>query len=167
MSLADFLKNLDPRKVGFTTLTPRAEAALRLAYKEAVDLNKPYVGVEHILLGLLGLGQGLASRYLCEAGLDLIRVRSEVCSAADTWPEIPAGQRIPYTPRAKDALRLATEEAKALGHNYTGTEHILLVLLAQKEGLAIRVLQKFNVDIDGTRAKIRNDLQPVSETNGN
>src|SRR5881227_3127545 len=123
--------------------TPRAQQVLALARKEADRFNHNYVGTEHLLLGLIKLGQGVAVNVLQKMGLDLEMVGN-----------------VPYTPRVKKVLALAGKEAKALNHSYVGTEHILLGLLREGEGVAARVLKSLEVDIERTRNEILKELDP-------
>ena len=114
--------------------TPRAQQVLALARKEADRFNHNYVGTEHLLLGLIKLGQGVAVNVLQKMGLDLETVRMEVEKQVGSGPETKMVGNIPYTPRVKKVLALAGKEAKALQHSYVGTEHILLGLLREGEG---------------------------------
>jgi len=109
--------------------TPRAQQVLALARKEADRFHHNYVGTEHILLGLIKLGQGVAVSVLQKMGLDLETVRGAVEKQVGVGQESKAQPSIPYTPRVKKVLALAGKEAKALNHSYVGTEHILLGLL--------------------------------------
>ena len=118
--------------------TPRAKEVLALALKEAKRFNHAYVGTEHLLLGLIKLGQGVAVNVLERMGLDLERVRMEVEKHVGPHPETKMTENISYTPRAKKVLALAGNEAQALKHSYIGTEHILLGLLREGEGIAAR-----------------------------
>src|SRR5215813_5617834 len=140
--------------------TPRAQEVLALALKEAKRLNHPYVGTEHLLLGLIKLGQGVAVNVLQRMGLDLERVRMEVEKHVGPSPEAKMVENIPYTPRAKKVLALAGKEAEALNHSYVGTEHILLGLLREGEGMAARVLRSLEVDPARTRNEILKELDP-------
>ena len=116
--------------------TPRAQQVLALARKEADRFNHNYVGTEHLLLGLIKLGQGVAVNVLQKMGLDLETVRMEVEKQVGTGPDQKMIGNIPYTPRVKKVLALAAKEAKALNHTYVGTEHILLGLLREGDGVA-------------------------------
>ena len=120
--------------------TPRAQQVLALARKEADRFHHNYVGTEHLLLGLIKLGQGVAVSVLQKMGLDLETVRSAVEKQVGLGQEGKTQASIPYTPRVKKVLALAGKEAKALNHSYVGTEHILLGLLREGEGVAARVL---------------------------
>src|SRR6202007_1914444 len=138
--------------------TPRAQEVLALARKEAERFNNNYVGTEHLLLGLIKLGQGVAVNVLQKMGLDLERVRLEVAKHVGSHPETHMMGNIPYTPRVKKVLVLAGKEAKALNHSYVGTEHILLGLLREGEGVAARVLKDLEVDPARTRNEILKEL---------
>ncbi len=140
--------------------TPRAQQVLALARKEADRFNHNYVGTEHLLLGLIKLGQGVAVSVLERMGLDLESVRMEVEKQVGTGPDQKVSGNIPYTPRVKKVLALANKEAKTLNHSYVGTEHILLGLLREGEGVAARVLQTLDVDIQRTRNEILSEIDP-------
>ena len=140
--------------------TPRAQQVLALARKEADRFNHNYVGTEHLLLGLIKLGQGVAINVLAKMGLDLETVRMEVEKQVGSGPETKMVGNIPYTPRVKKVLALAGKEAKALGHSYVGTEHILLGLLREGDGVAAKVLKNLDVDIERTRNEILRELNP-------
>ncbi len=140
--------------------TPRAQQVLALARKEADRFHHNYVGTEHLLLGLIKLGQGVAVSVLQKMGLDLETVRAAVEKQVGTGQETKAQASIPYTPRVKKVLALAGKEAKALSHSYVGTEHILLGLLREGEGVAARVLKSLEIDIERTRNEILRELDP-------
>ncbi|MGJ8675937.1 MAG: ATP-dependent Clp protease ATP-binding subunit [Akkermansiaceae bacterium] len=140
--------------------TPRAQQVLALARKEADRFNHNYVGTEHILLGLIKLGQGVAVSVLQNMGLDLDTVRKEVEKQVGAGPESSVSGNIPYTPRVKKVLSLANKEAEQLDHSYVGTEHLLLGLLREGEGVAARVLSSLNVDINQTRQEILAEIDP-------
>src|SRR5471030_1289656 len=140
--------------------TPRAQQVLALARKEADRFHHNYVGTEHILLGLIKLGQGVAVSVLQKMGLDLETVRAAVEKQVGTGQEAKAQGSIPYTPRVKKVLALAGKEARALNHSYVGTEHILLGLLREGEGVVARVLKSLEVDIERTRNEILKALDP-------
>ena len=140
--------------------TPRAQQVLALARKEADRFHHNYVGTEHLLLGLINLGQGVAVNVLQKMGLDLQTVRAAVEKQVGTGPESKPSGNIPYTPRVKKVLALAGKEAKALNHSYVGTEHILLGLLREGEGVAARVLKSLDVDIERCRNEILAELDP-------
>ena len=140
--------------------TPRAQQVLALASKEAERFNHNYVGTEHLLLGLIKLGEGVAVNVLQKMGLDLEMVRMEVEKHVGPHPETKMIGNIPYTPRVKKVLALAGKEAQALHHSYVGTEHILLGLLREGEGVAARVLKSLEVDPARTRNEILKELDP-------
>ncbi|PAW78439.1 MAG: NDP-hexose 4-ketoreductase [Verrucomicrobia bacterium Tous-C9LFEB] len=140
--------------------TPRAQQVLALARKEADRFNHNYVGTEHLLLGLIKLGQGVAVNVLQKMGLDLETVRIEVEKQVGSGPDTKMSGNIPYTPRVKKVLALAGKEAKALNHSYVGTEHILLGLLREGDGVAARVLKSLEVDIERTRNEVLKELDP-------
>jgi hypothetical protein len=144
--------------------TPRAQQVLALARKEADRFHHNFVGTEHLLLGLIMLGQGVAVNVLQKLGLDLETVRREVEKQVGTGPDQKIIGNIPYTPRVKKVLALATKEAKALNHTYVGTEHILLGLLREGDGVASRVLHHFEVNIEQTRQEILKELDPNFQT---
>ncbi|MEK7708065.1 MAG: ATP-dependent Clp protease ATP-binding subunit [Verrucomicrobiota bacterium] len=140
--------------------TPRAQQVLALARKEADRFNHNFVGTEHLLLGLIKLGQGVAVNVLQKMNLDLETVRMQVEKEVGTGPDQKMIGNIPYTPRVKKVLALAQKEAKALNHTYVGTEHILLGLLREGDGVAARVLKNLDVDIEQTRQEILKELDP-------
>lgn len=140
--------------------TPRAQQVLALSRKEAERFNHNYVGTEHLLLGLINLGQGVAVNVLQKMDLDLQTVRVAVEKQVGVGPESKPLGAIPYTPRVKKVLALSGKEAKLLNHSYVGTEHILLGLLREGEGVAARVLKSLNVDIERCRNEILSELDP-------
>ena len=143
-----------------SNFTPRAQQVLALARKEADRFNHNFVGTEHLLLGLIKLGQGVAVNVLQKMGLDLETVRLEVEKQVGTGPDQKQVGNIPYTPRVKKVLNLASKEAKQLQHTYVGTEHILLGLLREGDGVAARVLKNLDVDIEDARKEILKELDP-------
>ena len=140
--------------------TPRAQQVLQLARKEADRFNHGYVGSEHLLLGIIALGQGVAVSVLQRMGVNLETVRLEVEKAVGVGPETKTVGNLPFTPRVKKVLALAGSEARALNHAYVGTEHILLGLLREGEGVASRVLRNLNIDLEKTRVEIMKELDP-------
>ena len=140
--------------------TPRAQQVLALSKKEAERFHHNYVGTEHLLLGLINLGQGVAVNVLQKMDLDLQTVRTAVEKQVGVGPESKPSGAIPYTPRVKKVLALAGKEAKSLNHSYVGTEHILLGLLREGEGVAARVLKSLDVDIERCRNEILSELDP-------
>src|SRR5258707_1640406 len=137
----------------FERFTERARQVVVLAQEEARTLKHNYIGTEHILLGLLREEEGLAARVLESLDITVERVRSQVVRIVGSGEEVTSGQ-IPFTPRAKKVLELALREALSLGHNYIGTEHILLGLVREDEGVAARILLDFDADSE----KIRNEV---------
>ncbi|HRI14292.1 MAG TPA: ATP-dependent Clp protease ATP-binding subunit [Verrucomicrobiota bacterium] len=146
--------------------TPRAQQVLALARKEADRFNHNFVGTEHLLLGLIKLGQGVAVNVLQRMGLDLENVRQEIEKEVRSGGgEGKVSGNIPYTPRVKKVLALAAKEAKALNHTYVGTEHILLGLLREGDGVAAKVLKNLDVDIEACRQEILKELDPGFQQN--
>src|SRR5439155_11178200 len=140
--------------------TPRAQQVLVLARREADRFNHNFVGTEHLLLGLIKLGQGVAFNVLGKLGLDLEAVRVEVKKQIGIGPDQKIIGNVPYTPRVKKVLAFAAKEARALNHTYVGTEHILLGLLREHDGVAGRVLVTFGVEAERTRQEILKELDP-------
>ena len=138
----------------FERFTDRARRAVVWAQEEARTLNHDFIGTEHILLGLVGEGQGVAAKALESLGIGMEAVRQRVEDI------VPPGQvevrtgHIPFTPRAKKVLELSLSESKLLGHRYIGTEHILLGLLREGEGVAAQVLAALGADLDGVRERV-------------
>ena len=143
-----------------SNFTPRAQQVLALARKEADRFNHNFLGTEHLLLGLIKLGQGVAVNVLQKMGLDLETVRMEVEKQVGTGPDQKMIGNIPYTPRVKKVIALAQKEAKNLNHTYVGTEHLLLGLLREGDGVAAKVLRNLDVDIEQTRQEILKELDP-------
>ncbi|MBI2439913.1 MAG: ATP-dependent Clp protease ATP-binding subunit [Lentisphaerae bacterium] len=143
--------------------TPRAQQVIQLARKEAERFNHAYIGTEHLLLGLIALGEGVAVAVLEKMGVDLDILRLEVEKAAPQGPDTQTIGAPPMTPRAKKVLALAKVEAQALNHGYVGTEHILLGLLREEEGISARVLRNLNVDIERARLEVLRELNPNVE----
>lgn len=148
---------------GFGNFTPRAQKAVKLAQREADTFNHPYVGTEHLLLGLIALEEGVAVSVLQRMEVSLEKVRMEVERAVGQGPETKTTGNIPFTPRAKKVLQLAIAEAQALNHSYVGTEHILLGLLHEGEGVAAQVLRNLNVDLETARIEVMRELDPDFE----
>ncbi len=148
---------------GFANFTPRAQQVIKLARREASRFNHPYVGTEHLLLGLIVLGEGVAVNVLERMGISLESVRYEVEKAVGQGPETKTVGNVPFTPRSKKVLQLALAEAQALNHTYEGTEHILLGLLREGEGVAAQVLKNLEVDLDTAREEVMRELDPSFE----
>jgi ATP-dependent Clp protease ATP-binding subunit ClpA len=137
----------------FERFTDRARRVVVLAQEEARMLNHNYIGTEHILLGLAREGDGVAARALESLGISLEAVRQDVERIIGRGKQAPSGH-IPFTPRAKKVLELSLREAHQLGHNYIGTEHILLGLLREGEGVAAQVLVRLGADLNRVRQQV-------------
>ncbi len=140
--------------------TPHAQRALALGRKEADRLRHGFVGTEHLLLGIVKLGQGVAVTVLQRMGIGLGLLRQEVEKQVSPGPEQPIPSTIPHTPQLKEVLAIAAEEAKALKHAYVGTEHLLLGLLGVNEGIAARALSTLHVNVERTREEVQHELDP-------
>ncbi len=138
----------------FNRFTERARKVIIFAKEEARHFNHDYIGTEHLLLGLVKEGEGVAAAVLQKMGVDLETIRIEVEKLVQPGPETKVMGDIPFTPRSKKALELAAEEARGLGHNYIGTEHLLLGLVKEGEGMAYRVLLNLGIDLDRLRMEI-------------
>lgn len=138
----------------FNRFTERARKVIIYAKEEARRFNHDYIGTEHLLLGLIREGEGVAAAVLQKLGLDLETIRIEVEKLVQPGPQTQVLGDIPFTPRSKKALELSAEEARALGHNYIGTEHLILGLVKEGEGMAYRVLLNLGLDLNKLRAEI-------------
>ena len=139
--------------------TPRAGQVLALSRREAEFFHHDYVGSEHLLLGLVHLGQGVAVDILKSFGLDLVTTRNEVEKQTGKGHATMPAIKIPFTAPVKNTIALAGKEAKALGHDFVGTEHIFLGLLRDNSGVAARVLRERGVDIEKARAEVANAVE--------
>lgn len=151
----------DNSETGFDpieNLTPRDQRVLSLAREEADRFHHSFVGSEHLLLGLITLGQGTAITVLKRMGLVLDTIRAELENQIPTSPDAPGIRSMPYTPRVKNILSIAAAEARHLNHSCVGTEHILLGLLIDDDNVAARVLKCLDVDVEETRLQIRKEL---------
>jgi ATP-dependent Clp protease ATP-binding subunit ClpA len=137
----------------FERFTDRARRVVVLAQEEARMLNHNYIGTEHILLGLIHEGEGVAAKALTSLGISLEAVRQQVEEIIGRGQEALSGH-IPFTPRAKKVLELSLREALQLGHNYIGTEHILLGLIREGEGVAAQVLVRLGADLNRVRQQV-------------
>jgi ATP-dependent Clp protease ATP-binding subunit ClpC len=149
----------------FERFTDRARRVVVLAQEEARMLNHNYIGTEHILLGLIHEGHGVAAKALEALGISLTAVREQVVTTTGRGKAAPSGH-IPFTPEAKNVLQLSLREALDLGHNYIGTEHILLGLIREGQGVAARVLVGLGADLDRVRQQVTDllrDRQPEDE----
>lgn len=158
----------------FDKFTPRARQVVLLARKEADRFNHNYIGTEHILLGLVKLGQGVAVDVLREMGVDSETLWLEIERAVGSGPETKVIGEVPLTVKARRVIELALEEARQLQHSYIGTEHLLLGLIREGEGVAARVLANLGVDLEDTRKKVLEKLKaeygapssPTAQTSG-
>src|SRR4051812_37192276 len=148
-------RDTDERRIPtvFERFTDRARRVVVLAQEEARLLNHNYIGTEHILLGLIHEGEGVAAKALESLGISLEAVRAQVEEIIGHGGTAPSGH-IPFTPRAKKVLELSLREALQLGHNYIGTEHILLGLIREGEGVAAQVLVKLGADLSRVRQQV-------------
>jgi ATP-dependent Clp protease ATP-binding subunit ClpA len=155
----------------FERFTDRARRVVVLAQEEARMLNHNYIGTEHILLGLIHEGEGVAAKALESLGISLEAVRQQVEEIIGQGQQAPSGH-IPFTPRAKKVLELSLREALQLGHNYIGTEHILLGLIREGDGVAAQVLVKLGADLNRVRQQViqllhgRQGNEPTSAATG-
>ena len=148
----------------FNRFTERARRILVLAQQEAVKLQSDHIGTEHLLLGLAGDPESVASKALESLNINLNTMRSQIVEKLSRAPV--EKQEINYTPRAKKSLELAVDEAQNLGHNYVGTEHILLGLMREGEGLAAQILRSLGVDnLDMIRQRVIELLGGVATSN--
>jgi ATP-dependent Clp protease ATP-binding subunit ClpC len=138
----------------FDRFTDRAKKVMNLARQEAQRFNHEYLGTEHILLGLVQEGSGVAANVLKNMGIDLNKIRMEVEKIVKTGPSMVTMGQLPFTPRAKKVLELSMEEAGNLGHNYIGTEHLLLGLIKENEGIAAQVLINLAVKLEDVREEV-------------
>ena len=157
----------------FDKFTNRAKQVIKLAKKEAQRLNHNYLGTEHVLLGLLKLGQGIAVNVLRNINLDYDTVRAEVERLVGFGPEIQVYGDPALTGKVKKVFEFANEEAANLNHNYVGTEHLLFALLRQTDGVAAQVLENLNVNLKDIRKEVLKELEtfnlqlpPMGPTDG-
>jgi ATP-dependent Clp protease ATP-binding subunit ClpC len=138
----------------FSRFTERARKVIILAKEEAKRFNHDYIGTEHVLLGLIKEGEGVAAAVLQNLGLSLEAIRLEVEKIVQPGPPTVVSGDIPFTPKAKKVIELATDEARNLGHNYIGTEHLLLGLIREGEGVASQVLTNLGLDLNKVRQEV-------------
>src|SRR5262245_49834792 len=138
----------------FDRFTDRAKKVMNLARQEAQRFNHEYLGTEHILLGLVQEGSGVAANVLRNMNIDLAKIRTEGEKLVKTGPSMVTMGQLPFTPRAKKVLELSMEEAGNLGHNYIGTEHLLLGLIKENEGIAAKVLTNLGVKLEDVREEV-------------
>src|SRR3989338_5159347 len=141
----------------FNRFIERARKVIVFAKEEAIRFNHDYIGTEHLLLGLIREGEGVAAAVLQKMGLNLETIRLEVEKLVQPGPTTQVLGDIPFTPRSKKALELAAEESRSLGHNYIGTEHLLLGLIREGEGAASQVLLNLGLDLN----KVRNEIMEL------
>jgi ATP-dependent Clp protease ATP-binding subunit ClpC len=143
----------------FERFDQRARRVVVRAQEEARMLNHDYIGTEHILLGLIDVGEGVAAKALESLGISLDAVRQQVGEVIGQGQQAPSGH-IPFTPRAKKVLELSLRESLQLGHGYIGTEHILLGLIREGDGVAAQVLVKLGADLNRVPQQVLQLLQP-------
>jgi ATP-dependent Clp protease ATP-binding subunit ClpC len=137
----------------FERFTDRARRVVVLAQEEARDLNHNYIGTEHLLLGISREGEGVGARVLASLGVSLVAIREQIVAIIGLGGTQPSGH-VPFTPRAKKILELGLLEARQLGHEYIGTEHILLGIVREGDGVAAQVLQKQGLTLDVVRQSV-------------
>ncbi|MFM7163135.1 MAG: Clp protease N-terminal domain-containing protein, partial [Planctomycetaceae bacterium] len=142
----------------YEKFTDRARKVMQLANQEAQRFNHEYIGTEHILLGLVKEGSGVAANVLKNLDVDLRKIRMEVENIVKSGPDMVTMGRLPQTPRARKVIEYSMEEARNLNHNYVGTEHILLGLLREQEGVAAQVLMNLNLKLEDVREEVLNLL---------
>src|SRR3954454_6624791 len=157
----------------FERFTDRARKVMALANQEAQRFNHEYIGTEHILLGLVKEGSGVGANVLKNLDVDLRKVRLEVEKLVKSGPDMVTMGKLPQTPRAKKVIEYAIEEARNLNHNYVGTEHLLLGLLREHDGVAAQVLMNLNLKLEEVREEVLNLLgagveseEPTQEKQG-
>ena len=150
----------------FERFTDRARKVMALANQEAQRFNHEYIGTEHILLGLVKEGSGVGANVLKNLDVDLRKVRLEVEKLVKAGPEMVTMGKLPQTPRAKKVIEYAIEEARNLNHNYVGTEHLLLGLLREHDGVAAQVLMNLSLKLEEVREEVLNLLGASSESDG-
>src|SRR5262245_32209426 len=147
----------------FERFTDRARKAMALANQEAQRFNHEYIGTEHILLGLAKEGSGVGANVLKNLDVDLRKVRLEVEKLVKSGPDMVTMGKLPQTPRAKKVIEYAIEEARNLNHNYVGTEHLLLGLLREHDGVAAQVLRNLGLKLEEVREEVLNLLGASNE----
>ena len=150
----------------FERFTERARKVIALANQEAQRFNHEYIGTEHLLLGLVKEGTGVGANVLRNLGVELQKVRLEVEKIVSPGSDMVTMGKLPHTPRAKKVQEYAIEEARNLNHNYVGTEHLLLGLLREQDGVAAQVLMNLGLRLDEVREEVLNLLGAGEETDG-
>src|SRR5947208_6407834 len=148
----------------YERFTDRARKVMQLANQEAQRLNHEYIGTEHVLLGLVKEGSGVAANVLKNLDIDLRKIRHEVELLVQSVPDATIPGKLPQTPRAKKVIEYSIEEARNLNHNYVGTEHLLLGLLLEQEGVAAQVLMNLGLRLEDVREEVLNLLGRNMET---
>src|SRR6266446_764033 len=148
----------------YERFTDRARKVMQLANQEAQRFNHEYIGTEHILLGLVKEGSGVAANVLKNLDVDLRKIRLEVEKLVNSGPDMVTLGKLPQTPRTKKAVEYSIEEARNLNHNYVGTEHLLLGLLREQEGVAAQVLMNLGMKLEDVREEVLNLLGHNMET---
>src|SRR5436309_14072835 len=148
----------------YERFTDRARKVMQLANQEAQRFNHEYIGTEHILLGLVKEGSGVAANVLKNLDIDLRKIRLEVEKIVQSGPDMVTMGKLPQTPRAKKVIEYSIEEARNLNHNYVGTEHLLLGLLREQEGVAAQVLMNLGLRLEDVREEVLNLLGHNMET---
>src|SRR5262245_53101499 len=138
----------------YERFTDRARKVMQLANQEAQRFNHEYIGTEHILLGLVKEGSGVAANVLKNLDVDLRKIRLEVEKIVQSGPDMVTMGKLPQTPRTKKVIEYAIEEARELNHNYIGTEHLLLGLLREEEGVAAQVLMNLGLKVENVRQEV-------------
>ena len=138
----------------YERFTDRARKVMSLANQEALRFNHEYIGTEHILLGLVKEGSGVAANVLKNLNIDLQKIRQEVEKIVQAGPDMVTMGKRPQTPRAKKVIEYSIEEARNLNHNYVGTEHLLLGLLREQEGIASQILMNLGLNVEDAREEI-------------
>src|SRR5262249_34866683 len=149
----------------YERFTDRARKVMQLANQEAQRFNHEYIGTEHILLGLVKEGSGVAANVLKNLDIDLRKIRLEVEKIVQSGPDMVTMGKLPQTPRAKKVIEYSIEEARNLNHNYVGTEHLLLGLLREQEGVAAQVLMNLGLKLEDVREEVLNLLGHNMEAN--
>src|SRR5881409_3679380 len=148
----------------YERFTDRARKVMQLANQEAQRFNHEYIGTEHILLGLVKEGTGVAANVLKNLDIDLRKIRLEVEKIVQAGPDMVTMGKLPQTPRAKKVIKYSIEEARNLNHNYVGTEHLLLGLLREQEGVAAQVLMNLSIKLEEVREEVLNLLGAGAES---
>ena len=150
----------------YERFTDRARKVMQLANQEAQRFNHEYVGTEHVLLGLIKEGSGVAANVLKNLNVDLRKIRLEIEKIVQSGPDMVTMGKLPQTPRAKKVIEYSMEEARNLNHNYVGTEHLLLGLLREQEGIAAQVMINLGLKLEEVREEVLNLLGHGMEAGG-